>query len=50
MKAPSTTIQAPEKHQALSSKPVIETHGPGLVIGVWMFSGCWSLGFGAFNL
>jgi hypothetical protein len=43
-KAPSTNIQAPEKHQA--PKPVRSF----LKFGVWNFSGAWSLGFEAFKM
>jgi hypothetical protein len=42
-KAPSTKLQAPEKHQNPNSKGV---HGR-LVLGAWNFSGAWCLEFGA---
>jgi hypothetical protein len=45
MKAPSTNIQAPEKHQA----PNCKTKAAGfLMFGIWSFSGAWCLEFGAF--
>lgn len=35
------------KHQASNFKPATALHRLALVLGVWMFSGCWGLGLGA---
>src|SRR5205085_9629568 len=43
--APSSKLQAPEKHQASSSNQ--RSVGLPLELDVWNFSGAWSLGFGA---
>jgi hypothetical protein len=42
MKAPSTNIQAPEKFQAPSAKPITVL----LELEIWSFSGAWMLEFG----
>jgi hypothetical protein len=41
---PTSKHQAPEKLQLSSFKPGISTQ---LEFGAWIFSGAWSLGFGA---
>jgi hypothetical protein len=41
---PSTNIQVPKKHQAPNSKTTAHWF---LKFGCWMFSGVWSLEFGA---
>jgi hypothetical protein len=43
-KAPNANIQAPNKHQA----PNLNTTATAILeFGFWMFSGAWSLRFGA---
>jgi hypothetical protein len=44
IEAPSSKLQAPEKHQIPSSKPEAR-----LVFGAWIFSGAWSLELGVFS-
>jgi hypothetical protein len=45
MKTPKSKIQDPDKHQ----DPNINA-GRGLELGIWIFSGAWSLELGAFSI
>ena len=51
MKAPSTKLQHPEKHQAPNSEPNRAQSGEVfLELGIWNFSGAWMLVLGAFSI
>jgi hypothetical protein len=47
MKAPNSNFQAPEKHQASSTKLVSRVSG--LDVNIWNFSGAWMLVLGGFS-
>jgi hypothetical protein len=48
MKAPTTNIQAPEKHQAPNSNPDCRL-SPVLELGAWSLSGAWMLVLGVLH-
>jgi hypothetical protein len=49
MKNPTSNIQHPEKFQEPNSKELWIGAGAS-ELGIWEFSGCWMLEFGAFPL